>query len=220
MTRFDLYQDWLKAAPPRAAVMDGLDDYDLVALDAAGMAALGREDLPGGVVVQRDGRLALGGYDEDRAIYATAAFAGGDEPRTIHLGLDIFANEGAPVYAPLDGIVHSFQDNAAPQDYGPTIILAHGVTSELTFYTLYGHLSRDSLEGLEVGQAFSAGQTLGWLGGPEVNGDWPPHLHIQIIFDLMGRAGDFPGVFKQSERETWKRNCPDPRPFLGLSDFS
>lgn len=220
MDRFALYQDWLKAAPPRAAVTDGLDDYDRIALDAAGMAALGRDDLPGGIVVQRDGRLALGGYDEDRAIYATAAFAGGDEPRTIHLGLDIFAAEGAPVYAPLDGIVHSFQDNAAPQDYGPTILLAHEVTSELTFYTLYGHLSRDSLEGLEVGQAFSAGQTLGWLGGPEVNGDWPPHLHIQLILDLMGRAGDFPGVFKKSERETWKRNCPDPRPFLGLSDFS
>jgi len=216
MDRFALYQNWLKAAPPRGAIMDGLGDYDRIALDAAGMARLGGGELSGQVVVQNGARLAVGGYDEDRAIYTGPVFATGDEPRTIHLGLDIFAGAGAPVYAPLDGIVHSFQDNANSKDYGPTIILAHKATSELTFYTLYGHLSRDSLEGLEDGQTFSAGQVLGWLGGAGVNGDWPPHLHIQIILDMGGRRGDFPGVFKKSERETWKRICPDPNVLLDL----
>lgn len=218
MGSFAAFQTWLEKASPCAPVMDGLDDYDLIALDAAGLAARGWDNaLPGMRQVQKGERLAVGGYDEERAIYSGPVFAATGEPRSIHLGLDIFAAQGTPVYAPMDGVVHSFQDNANPKDYGPTIILAHAVTSELTFYTLYGHLSRDSLAGLEIGQAFSAGQVLGWLGASEVNGDWPPHLHVQLILDMMGKRGDFPGVFKKSEREQWKLICPDPRPWLGLS---
>ena len=48
-----------------------------------------------------------------------------DEWRTIHLGMDLFIQEGSPVFAPLDGIVHSFANNNRKHDYGPTIILEH-----------------------------------------------------------------------------------------------
>jgi len=58
----------------------------------------------------------------------------------------LFAPAGTPVFAPLGGVVHAFADNSAPLDYGPVIILRHDVNG-VTFYTLYGHLSRASLQG-------------------------------------------------------------------------
>ncbi len=68
-----------------------------------------------------------------------------DEHRTIHIGLDLFADAGTPVFAPLAGTIHAFSDNAQPQDYGPVIILRHETDDGTEFFTLYGHLSRESL---------------------------------------------------------------------------
>ena len=50
------------------------------------------------------------------------------------------------------------------------------------------------------------------------NGGWPAHLHFQIIGDLMGFIGDFPGVAKQSEIEEWLERCPDPNLILGMDN--
>ncbi len=161
--------------------------------------------------------VGVGRYNEARLVYTGDAFkSDNDEWRTIHIGLDLFMPAGTPLYAPLDGTVHSFQDNAAPFDYGPTIILQHQPTEELTFYTLYGHLSRDSLDGMKVGVAVRKGQEIGRMGDIPVNGGWPPHVHFQIIGDLLDREGDFPGVAPASQREVWLSICPDPNLLLGI----
>ena len=68
---------------------------------------------------------------------------------------------------------------------------------------------------LQAGRAFKAGDRLAWMGDAAVNGGWPPHLHFQVILDLKGWSGAYPGVFKRSERNDWKRICPDPGPLLG-----
>ncbi|HEU5423387.1 MAG TPA: aminotransferase class III-fold pyridoxal phosphate-dependent enzyme, partial [Nitrolancea sp.] len=163
--------------------------------------------------------LSIGRYNEPRPIYTTDAYRieGNDGPewRTLHVALDLFAVAGTPIFAPLEGVVHSFQDNAAPRDYGPTIILEHTVTNEttgapLTFYTLYGHLSRDSLDGLREGMAVARGTEIARIGEEAVNGGWPPHLHFQIISDLLGKRGDFPGVARPSQRAVWLSLSPDP----------
>lgn len=210
MDKYDLYDDWLKIrADVPAEIMTGLKSgYDEVRLDTGGMDAVPTN------------RLAAGGYDEDRAIYQTEAFGAGVpgvEPRTIHLGFDIFAPAGTPVFAPVAATVHSFQDNAAPLDYGPTIILEHALSPDLTVWSLYGHLSRDSLSNLRDGQTIEKGQQIARLGDEDVNGGWLPHLHFQLILDISNARGDFPGVFRISERERWRRVCPDPRPFLGIA---
>ncbi|MBW8882382.1 MAG: peptidoglycan DD-metalloendopeptidase family protein [Asticcacaulis sp.] len=215
---YERYHAWLANAAPCAEVIKGLHGpaCDLVRLDADGLAASGwpavfPDDLP----VHAPGRIAYGGYDEDRAIYDTPIFVANGEPRTIHLGVDIFAPAGTEVFAPLDATVHSFQDNANAKDYGPTILLEHAPADGLVFYTLYGHLSRGSLDGLQPGRPFKAGDRIARLGDAKVNGGWPPHLHFQVVLDLKGRSGDYPGVFRRSERAEWKRICPDPGPLLG-----
>lgn len=159
-------------------------------------------------------QVAIGRYNEARPLYTTDAFAvqgnEGPEWRSVHIGLDVFMPAGTPVFAPLDGIVHSFQDNAADRDYGPAIILQHEVSPELTFYTLYGHLSRSSLEGLYVGKPIQKGEHLCWMGPMPENGNWSPHLHFQVMLDMLDLRGDFPGVAFPNKRAVWTGICPDP----------
>ena len=162
--------------------------------------------------------IRFGGYGEDRSLYTQALFAPeGDEPRTVHLGIDVFAPANAEVFTPLNAKVHSSRINDNPGDYGPTVILEHTPAPGLTFHTLYGHLDRDSLKGLKPGTAFMAGEKVAALGTKRENGGWPPHLHFQIILEIGNAKGDYPGVCKRSERDHWLSICPDPGPLLGLS---
>jgi len=165
--------------------------------------------------------IGVGGYDEARVIYRADAFATGaitDERRTIHIGLDLTLPPGSPLYAPLDGTVHGFEDAAARLDYGPLIVLRHEVGGDerLTFYTLYGHLDRRSLEGLRPGKRFKAGERFAAVGAPPDNGDWWPHVHVQVITDMLDVPCNFNGVAPASQRRTWLSLSPDPNLLLGI----
>jgi murein DD-endopeptidase MepM/ murein hydrolase activator NlpD len=201
------YALWLATqAPPRAMLMKGLTGL-------VTNAALTDADMKPGQPPRASG------YGEDRSgVYSQELFArSGEEPRTVHLGLDVFAPVGAEVLAPLPGRVHSFADNDRPGDYGPCIILEHDMQPGVVFHTLYGHLSRASLEGLSEGQAIEQGARIGRLGARTENGGWAPHLHFQVILDIGDRRGDYPGVCKRSEQDRWLAICPDPAPFLGIA---
>jgi 4-aminobutyrate aminotransferase-like enzyme/Ser/Thr protein kinase RdoA (MazF antagonist) len=165
-------------------------------------------------------QVEVGRYDEARPIYVGESFATGGSPtaerRTVHLGIDLFVAAGTPVYAPLGGTVHALANNTARHDYGPVVILRHQTDSGMQFYTLYGHLTVESLDGLQVGQDVSAGQQVGAVGAPPGNGGWPPHLHLQIVCDLLDLATDFPGVAAPSWRDVYLGLCPDPNLILGI----
>ncbi|MFO8086890.1 MAG: peptidoglycan DD-metalloendopeptidase family protein [Bacteroidales bacterium] len=166
---------------------------------------------------QHQADVAIGQYKEDRSIYKKSSHftPQGQEARSIHLGVDLWLSAGTSIHAPLQGTVHSFQNNNNYGDYGPTIILEHQLES-ITFYTLYGHLSLSSLSNISQGQQISQGESFCELGAPQENGQWPPHLHFQLIRDMMHKQGDFPGVAKPSEQEKYLHLCPDPALILGI----
>ncbi|ARK09391.1 peptidoglycan DD-metalloendopeptidase family protein [Fibrella sp. ES10-3-2-2] len=159
--------------------------------------------------------VGVGGYGEDRVIYRNSGhFTPSDEePRTVHLGVDFWTEAGTSVFVPMDGVVHSFADNAGYANYGPTLILEHQTTG-FPRYSLYGHLSQVSLANLYEGKEVKAGEKLAELGPYPENGDWPPHLHFQLMNDMLGLRGDFPGVCRASERDYWLGLCPDPNLFI------
>ncbi|HMQ64627.1 MAG TPA: aminotransferase class III-fold pyridoxal phosphate-dependent enzyme, partial [Flavilitoribacter sp.] len=167
----------------------------------------------------RKGRVAIGGYGEVRPFYTTDAYTvmtdSGPAWRTVHLGLDIWADAGTPVFCPVDGEVYSVHDNAGDKNYGPTIILRHNPTDGPEFYTLYGHLMLTSLDGLKAGQKVRKGQTIASIGPAPENGNWPPHLHFQVRLDMLGERQDFPGVAFPEKRRVWMSICPDPGWLLG-----
>ena len=174
--------------------------------------------------------VGIGRYDEVRWWYTGEAFrAPGnemDEWRTVHLGVDLFAEPGTPVLAPLGGRVVSAHDNADRLDYGPTIILEHeleapagggaAAAEPVCFRTLFGHLSPESLSAVAVGEVVEPGRTIGWIGAPPDNGDWAPHLHFQIFLDPLDYDGTFPGVAAPSARGAWTAVSPDPNHLLQL----
>jgi len=189
-----------------------------------------------GKLRQAGASVGVGGYNEHRAIYHRSAHFGDaeplcdgppcdgppcdgppcDGPRQIHLGIDFWAAAGTPVFTPLDGVVHSFQDNNRFGDYGPTIILKHE-TETGPLYSLYGHLSRTSLDGLVEGMPVKAGEQLVEIGPYPENGDWPPHLHFQLMTDMLGLRGDFPGVCSLADRARFLKICPDPNTLLQIT---
>ena len=127
----------------------------------------------------------------------------------IHLGLDIWGPADTPVFAPLAGTVHSFAFNDAFGDYGATLILKHQL-DDLVFHTLYGHLSLASIQNKKEGQVIVGGETIAWFGAPEENGHWPPHLHFQVIQNMQGNSGDYPGVCSYEDQSGYLENCPNP----------
>ena len=181
--------------------------------------------------------VGIGRYNEARVIYSSALYGSTqnltDERRTIHLGIDLEVKPGSAVRAPLDGVVHAFANNTAPQDYGPVVILRHqlqnrssvaaqpfapnpGNVADREFFTLYGHLTTDSLKQLRVGQSIRCGEKFAEVGATHENGGWTPHLHFQIILDLLDSGTDFPGVARASQRGVWTSLSPDPNVLLGI----
>jgi peptidoglycan LD-endopeptidase LytH len=168
-------------------------------------------------------KYGIGGYNEDRVLYKRSKHfeasptGGGLEgaSRTIHLGIDVWGTAGTKVYAPIGGVLHSFAFNNNFGDYGATIVLQHQIDG-LAFHTLYGHLSLKDLAALQEGKYISRGELLGHFGEPSENGDWPPHLHFQIIEDMELKQGDYPGVCSNKEREKYLHNCPNPDLILNM----
>ena len=164
---------------------------------------------------KQDAKVAFGGYLEQRNLYANSGRFQGVEARNIHLGLDFWSETGTKVLSPLKGVVHSFANNSDHGDYGPTIILEHEL-EDVKFFTLYGHLALDSLDGLYLGKKFDKGSVIARLGAPEINVGYAPHLHFQIILDLGEFLGDYPGVCSQSDLKYYRNNCPNPNLLLGI----
>lgn len=162
--------------------------------------------------------VAYGGYLEVRNIYkrSTHFNSQASQERNIHLGIDLWCDAQTPIHTPLDATVNSFKNNTNHGDYGPTIILEHNI-SGVVFYTLYGHLSLSSIASLEVGKTFKKGGQIATLGDASVNGDYPPHVHFQIIKDIQGCTGDYPGVCSKMDLKFYVENCPNPDILLKLT---
>jgi murein DD-endopeptidase MepM/ murein hydrolase activator NlpD len=154
----------------------------------------------------------LGAYAEDRRVYTSAQFAdaGGPERRTVHTGIDVFAPAMTPVHAPLPGRVLHVTYNADPLDYGHTLIVQHAADG-VPFYTLYGHLAGTLPGLLQPGDMVQAGQVICHLGDWHENGGWAPHLHFQVMTDMLGRTdGNFVGAGHAGLWDVWSDVCIDP----------
>ncbi len=169
---------------------------------------------------------AIGKYDEYRLIYSSDEFIDQtSHRRTLHLGIDIFMPAGSAVYAPLAGKVFGVANNSTPLDYGGTLILEHefSVASKsgmetIKFHTLYGHLKPDSITKHSLGTGIEPGQRIAEMGDIYENGNWPPHVHFEIITDLLGQTSTFVGVGTHEHRNVWMSLCPDPNVILGIPD--
>lgn len=164
----------------------------------------------------------VGGYMELRPFYTTTAYKEkswiGDRWRTMHMGIDLWCPEGTTVYCPVKSRVYSVYDNDVYGDYGPTVILKV-LDPEVDVFLLFGHLSRSALMELQEGEIIDAGDIIGYIGDEEENGQWPPHLHFQVIRSMFHFKNNYAGVCDPLFEDFWREVCPSPYDFLaGFGD--
>lgn len=218
----------LKSLPPTKVIDSSIDFSKYVALDLSvtnkglveskPLTAADFENFITNYLEKNNAEIAFGGYIEGRNLYQRSTiFKNGNLPeRNIHIGLDLWGKVGTSILAPLDGKIHSFKNNEGFGDYGPTIILEHEIENE-KFYTLYGHLSLESIENITVGTVFKKGDRLATFGNSTINGDYAPHLHFQIINNIENYYGDYPGVCNINDLNFYIENCPDPNLLLKIT---
>ena len=221
------FLNFLRTTQSAKVISNHIDYSDYVALDLSAaneilatknlVTAEDYENYIQNYLDRKSAKIAFGGYLEIRNLYKRSSVFKNqtEEERNIHIGLDLWINDEAKIYAALNGKIHSFQNNDALGDYGPTIILKHHIKN-YTFHTLYGHLRLDSLKNRKVGDVVKQGEQLGTLGLPPINGDYAPHLHFQIILDINNNFGDYPGVCSQNKLDFYSQNCPDPNLLLKI----
>jgi len=100
------------------------------------------------------------------------------EGRTVHLGLDIIAAAGTPLYSPIDTEVVHVEYEKGTGNYGWLIVLKCKV-DETALYLLFGHLAKNKLA--PIGTKLRAGQVFGQIGDFHENGNWFHHTHMQIL---------------------------------------
>jgi len=171
-----------------------------------------------------DARYGIGGYAEYRSFFYSRSSVfdsakPNEEPRRLHLGIDIWGDAGTPIFAFMGGMVHSFAFNNRFGDYGATLVLLHQLDG-IAFYSLYGHISLRDINNIQGGQYVNRGQEIAHFGEPAENGNWPPHLHFQVVNDLEMNKGDYPGVCAYNEKEKYLKNCPDPDLVLDMMQFA
>ncbi|MGQ3072955.1 MAG: aminotransferase class III-fold pyridoxal phosphate-dependent enzyme [Ferrovibrionaceae bacterium] len=163
--------------------------------------------------------LGIGCWTEDRGIYSTPAFASVIDPalrRTLHLGLDLFFPAGTALHAPLAGRVADCYITPDPLDYGCAVLLEHEPAPGVRFWTLWGHLAHESASRATVGRRFEAGEIFAWTGADAENGNWMPHLHLQLVTARPARAADVIGAGERHLRDVWAELFPDPAALVGL----
>ena len=164
--------------------------------------------------------IGIGLYKEKRKVYKSNHYISSLNPlkrRDVHLGIDIFVEENTPIKSPLNGKVIILHNNNFKYDYGPTVILEHKINNYF-FFTLYGHLSKKCLKKLKVGQIVKKGEWIGEIGDYKINGNWPPHLHFQIMTSLLNEVDNFPGVGEEYLLKIWEQISPDPNIVLQIPE--
>lgn len=167
--------------------------------------------------------IISGGYLEPRPIYTSLDYAKigniGRENRSIHLGVDFWIPESTPVHAPYTGQVVMVVNDEGEKAYGGMIVLKHE-DEGLCFFSLYGHLSKQSVFEQSVGNTIAKGERFAEIGSKHENGNWAPHLHFQVMLSLFDFYNDFPGVIYPNQKDVWSGICPDPNLLFNVSSLT
>lgn len=118
--------------------------------------------------------FSYGGYLEDRSnLWRGHYMAPG---ATWHLGIDYNVPAGTPIHLPCNApLIASVADKDQNGGWGGKLIF-----KRLDKFLIFGHLAHKSMAS-KVGFNFVAGDLIGHIGESSENGNWFPHLHLQVV---------------------------------------
>ncbi len=167
---------------------------------------------------------SYGGWQEDRRDLHRDTYLNPDK-RWIHIGLDVNAGAGTPIRALASGtIVHVGDDSPLIGGWGGHIVQIICFRGQ-PYALIYAHLG-----GIRccVGNIAKKGDEIARIGTPAENGNWAPHVHLQLLQlpDLANSARDWKkvldeldGYVRKEDASKWARLCPDPTPLIfGLGE--
>jgi len=116
---------------------------------------------------------SYGGWFEDRSILWRGHYM--KEDHAFHLGVDLTVPTHSRVYSPGQGtVVEVWRDEDMNGGWGGRII----IRLKPRVYVILAHFGKMAVrEGQEVAQ----GAYIGSVGSPRENGNWFPHLHVQMV---------------------------------------
>jgi murein DD-endopeptidase MepM/ murein hydrolase activator NlpD len=120
---------------------------------------------PGGCALPAGGAMGTGAF----VWPTTNHYLSGNDYWSGHLGIDIAAADGAPLYAADSGMV--VYSGSIGGGYGLMIMIDHGNG----YHSLYAHLSQSNVK---CGQSVSQGQSIGLTGNS--GNSTGPHLHFEV----------------------------------------
>ncbi len=132
-------------------------------------------------------------HDEELQVFSNTM-----EDYRVHLGLDIAAKDGDPVYAAADGIVTQIWEDVL---MGQCIAIKHNGNA----VSIYKNLSTTLPTGIKEGTRVKSGMQIGSVGtSAMVELADEPHLHYEMTVD--GISVDPLEYFPQKEIETIKKD--------------
>lgn len=150
---------------------------------------------------------------------------GADLGFAFHLGDDILADPGDPVFAVADGVViKTLVDDIAVEElrWGALVVIQHTL-ADGEFSSLYGHLSSSRGLLVEPGQVVAKGDIIGFVADGEENGvPGSAHLHFGVrmgdgttdttcgVSLWLGATTSCEGITHEQYRRLWA----DPVDFL------
>jgi murein DD-endopeptidase MepM/ murein hydrolase activator NlpD len=122
-----------------------------------------------------DADYSYGGFLEDRT-HIWRFHPSEKSKSLIHLGVDYNVPSNTPVSLPMDAkVFHIMKDPRNSRGWGGRVIFLLDDGN----YLLYGHLKQDI--SLKSGQLCAKGDIVGTVGEINENGNWFPHLHVQLM---------------------------------------
>lgn len=156
---------------------------------------------------------SFGGYLEDRRhllagsyLDATAGY--------LHLGVDFNVPQGTPVVAGVPGRVALVDDDGDHDGgWGLRVFVRRSLTPDDDLIGIFAHL-----QGARCvpGDTLGPDDVLAEVGGPPDNGNWHPHLHLQLLraadlADLLGdRFHELDGYGSPHDQAALAARFPDP----------
>lgn len=163
--------------------------------------------------------FSYGGWMEDRSFLWHGSYLD-TWGEYIHLGVDLNVPTGTSVAADFDAKVIAIEDDYPEVGgWGPTVTLKHATKP---VYLLYAHLDRNIL--CKPGDLLKAGTVFATVGKAPFNGNWFPHLHVQVIsssfyeeIEKKKAWKEIDGYGSAEEIEDHAKHFADPMQYISLT---